>query len=146
MNEIKFKGLTKDGNRVYGNLIANNARESDGIHKAEPLRAYIRERDLTWISEKADKSWRYLTFEVIPETVGQFVCKDKNGKDVFADDFVWFLWMGKKTKAQLTKDDLFNHLKSCEGNKQGLPRTFCNSDRQHIELIEGKENGKSVDK
>lgn len=84
-----YRGLTKEGkSRVYGNLIVNNARESDGIHKAEPLRMYIRERDVAWISKPNDKCWTYFTFEVIPESVVQLVTKDKNGKDVYAGDRV----------------------------------------------------------
>lgn len=66
----------------------------------------------------------------------RFVTKDKHGKDVFADNEVWFHWMGKKTKAKIVKDDLFIHLVSCKGEARGLPRTFCKSDRFHIELIE----------
>lgn len=87
----QYRGLTKECNWYYGNLIVNNARESDGIHKAEPLKAYIRERNSTWISDNYDKCWTYLTFEVIPETVGQQVgLKDKNGKDLgwWKDDIV----------------------------------------------------------
>ena len=77
--------------------------------------------------------------EVIPETVGQFVCKDKNGKDVFAGALVWFWWMGRKVKAKVVKDDLFNRIVSCEGEAWGLPRTLCKSDIQRIELIEEKK-------
>jgi len=35
-----------------------------------------------------DKDRNFVEYEVILETVGQFVCKDKNGKDVFAKDEV----------------------------------------------------------
>jgi len=73
---------------------------------------------------------------IIFDSIHPFVTKDKNGMDVFADDLVWFGWMGKKSKAKLVKTDLFNKLISCKGEVQGLPRTFCKSDRFHIELIE----------
>ena len=82
-------------------------------------------------------------------TAHPFVTHDKNGKDVFADDFVWYHWRGKKSKAKVVKEDLFNRIVSCDDKSQpflGLPRTFCKSDRQHIELIEDEEDGKSVDK
>lgn len=73
-------------------------------------------------------------------TFHPFVCKDKNDKDVFDDDPIWFYWMGKKIKAKVIKKDFFNHLVSCEGEARGLPRTLCKSDVQHIELIEEVTN------
>ena len=69
----------------------------------------------------------------------QYVCPDKNGKDVFADALVWFHWMGKKVKAKIAKSDYFTHLVSHTGKEErGLPRTLCKFDIQHIELIEEK--------
>lgn len=74
------------------------------------------------------------------DTAHQFVTKGKNGKDVFIDDFVWFHWMGKKSKAQLINDNWFNRLIFCEKKDiRGLPRTFCKSDKRYIELIEDKD-------
>jgi len=87
-----YRGLTKDGKWVYGNLIINNARESDGIHETEPMRAFIRERDKSWKSEPNDKCWTYLIYEVIPETVGQSTgLHDKNGRgdEIYAGSLVW---------------------------------------------------------
>ena len=37
-------------------------------------------------------------YEVDPETVGQFVCKDKNDKDVFADDKIKALYTWPDTR------------------------------------------------
>ncbi|KKK54047.1 hypothetical protein LCGC14_3088700 [marine sediment metagenome] len=57
---------------VHGNLIVNNAYDlNDGIHKPEPLKAFIRERELTWVNDPDNKRWTHIVYEVIPETVGQ---------------------------------------------------------------------------
>ena len=63
-----YRGLTKEGKKVYGWY-------------------YIKHRHLTKlrhiISEPHPMGSEH---EVIPETVGQFVTKDKNGNDVYAGD------------------------------------------------------------
>ena len=96
----KYRGLTKDGKWVYGNLIVNNAYDLvDGVHPAEPLKTYIRERDLTWVSEPDNKRWTHLSFEVIPETVKQSTgLKDKKrteefpeGQEIFGGDIIRYM-------------------------------------------------------
>jgi len=72
------------------------------------------------------------------DAVRPFVCKDKDGNNVFAYNFVWFYWMGKTIKAQVIKGDFFTRLVSCEGEVRGLPRTLCRPDILHIELIKEK--------
>lgn len=66
------------------------------------------------------------------DTAHPFVCKDKNGKNVFKDDSVWFHWRGKKTKGKIIKDGLFWKYESAEK----FNRTLCKFDLSHIELIE----------
>jgi len=63
----KYRGLPKDSKDfVYGWYV-----EVDGI---------------CFIEYQAEESNNRCTVEIIPESVGQFVTKDKNGKDVFAGD------------------------------------------------------------
>ena len=69
-------------------------------------------------------------------TAYPFVTKDRNGKDVFADDPVWLHWKGKKTEGQIIKEGLFWKYKSHEG----YSRILCKFDISYIELIEEKEN------
>lgn len=69
-----------------------------------------------------------------------FVCDDKNGEKVFAGDFVWFFWIGKKLKAKINKEQFFIKVISCEGECRGLPRTLCKSDIRHIELINSEKD------
>lgn len=68
-------------------------------------------------------------------TAHPFVCKDKNSKDVFANDPIWFHWRGKKTEGKIIKEGLFWKYESHEGYN----RTLCNCDLSHIELIEEKK-------
>lgn len=69
------------------------------------------------------------------DSIHPFVTKDKHGKDVFADDPVWFHWKGKKTKGKIIKEGLFWKYESVEKHS----RTLCKFDIAHIELIEGKD-------
>jgi len=62
-----YRGKTKEGKWVYGWYIFST------------------------IDEIIQNGLRY---EVIPETVGQFVCKDKNGKGVFeGDNATGIVWL-----------------------------------------------------
>ena len=85
-----YRGLTKDGKWVYGNLIVNNAYDlNDGTHKPEPMHTYIRERDYTWVNDPNNKRWTHISYEVIPKTVGhQIGLPDKNGVEIYEGDDV----------------------------------------------------------
>lgn len=83
MKENKYRGLTLDTKEwVYGNLIIDNAYDlKDGIHKPKPLRVFIKEQCIKWNNK--EKCWEYHSFEVDPESIGQFVCLDENNKEIF---------------------------------------------------------------
>ena len=88
-----YRGLTKDGKWVYGNLIVNNAYDlNDGTHKPEPMHTYIRERDYTWVNDPNNKRWTHISYEVIPETVSEQIgLPDKNGVEAYENDEIKFL-------------------------------------------------------
>lgn len=119
MDKNKYRGLTKEGKEVKGyyakKCIGEDGKFVDIIIDSESL----------------------FDCEVDPKTVGQFVCPDKNDKEVFDKSTVWFSWMGEKSKARINKGDFFIQLEALTGeNIRGLPRTLCRFDIQHIELIE----------
>ncbi len=83
MSPKKFRGLTKEGKWVYGWY-----GEVEGRHFIIPsfreaemgMRPYFRWSDSNEICG---------VIKVLPETVGQFITKDKNGKDVGEGNDVW---------------------------------------------------------
>ena len=75
-----YRGKTKDGKWVKGGLYEINNRSFI-------LQEYdIRQPSLFYGFNYPQENFSICLIEVIPETVGQFVCKDKNSKDVFAGD------------------------------------------------------------
>ena len=89
-SRYKFRGKRVDnGEWVEGNLIVNNARESDGIHEAEPMRTFIREQSIGWKNDPNDKRWTFSSYEVIPESVGQYTGRqDMNEVEIYDKDIV----------------------------------------------------------
>lgn len=73
MRTIKFRGFHADENGET--VIKIDGKDIRGLWLAGDLKQYDGE---CWIEEHA----------VIPETVGQYVCDDENGKEVFEGDIV----------------------------------------------------------
>jgi uncharacterized phage protein (TIGR01671 family) len=89
--EILFRGKRIDnGDWVYGDL----------IHNIDCVKVRERETDINRIAK---------SYEVIPETVGQFTgLTDKNGKKIFEGDKVLILytdWMSKSDTDNRTLDE-----------------------------------------
>ena len=78
MHKIKFKGKRIDnGEWVYGYYWCNE--EAGDFYKGKH---FIRSMNFQ------PAEFDYTDYEVIPETVGQLVCLDKNGDEVYAGDKV----------------------------------------------------------
>lgn len=81
MDKNKYRGLTKEGKEVKGWYVKCRGEHYIlPLHNPDDPESSFDER---WIQKGADEDGWY---KVIPETVGQFVCLDKNSKEVFAGD------------------------------------------------------------
>lgn len=79
----QYRGLTKDGKRVYGWHIKNVHKQSfivctdissPPIHTTA-VKSLTGSHDIVILG----------AYEVIPETVGQYLRKDKNGNDIYSN-------------------------------------------------------------
>ena len=87
-----YRGLTKDGKMVYGNLIY--LRHADKIEGARRESYFIQEIEGTYYGaevEPCNRGWSHNKYEVIPATVAQQVgLRDKNEKEGYENDKVSF--------------------------------------------------------
>ena len=83
MSRELFRGKRKDnGEWVYGSLITHISEVGEGM-----LHTFIEEIPSHWNTKEANNHfWEHRRYVVGPETVGQFVCNDKNGNKVFEED------------------------------------------------------------
>ena len=147
MQQSKYRGKTKEGKWVYGwycRVKEHKYWSGEDKQSVAPERHFIIQDDSEYSLDRIEPYYVYdvsEAVEVIPETVGQFVTKDKNNDDVFVDDKVDYV--GHKAIIKQNDGDFGYHLEfvdlpSMESQKTGkkvtniLYREMCNE----IELLE----------
>ena len=120
----KVRGYTKEGEKVYG--------------------WYVKAKTCSVIIPQNCHVYEFLAngFEVVPETVGEFVTKDKNKKDVYAGDRISFI-LAKRFKVAIRYTGVVYY---CEArlafcvNAQPAWDLRIRHNCDDIELIEDKDN------
>lgn len=126
MNKILFRGFHPDNNGATTITLNGEKIKGKWVYGLLPFRNEIRVFTThKWNDEGEERE--YATTEdlgVLPETVGQWVTNDKNGKDVFGGDIVQdidgriyeikyfdFEWIAEQAKSFWIN---VKHLKECE--------------------------------